>query len=108
MNILGPDTEEEKEEIISDTLDLYQEITNKDIDEAEKGSTIYSKEYEKLLDRLCRHFERNILGPGIPDFLRDLVDEWRSTRNNLEKRSTIVKRIERGLKKIIRKFNKKR
>lgn len=104
MNILGPDPNEEKEEIISDTIDLYQEIINKDSNEVEKGSTVYSKEYEKLLDRLCKHFERDILGPGIPDFLRDLLDEWRSTRSNLEKRSTIVKRIERGLKKIMRKF----
>jgi len=105
MEIFGSSPEEEKKEIISDILDLYQEIINKDLNEAEKGSTVYSKEYEKILNRLHSHFQRDILNPNIPDFVGDLIEEWRSTSSNLEKRSTIITRIERGLKKIIRKSN---
>ena len=103
MEIFGSDPKTEIKEITSDVLDLYNEIINYNPKEIGRESVVYEREYKKILHKLENHFSDDILGPGVPDFLDELLEEiqydgW------IPSHVTIMKTIEMGLKKIMKKL----
>ena len=103
MEIFGSDPKTEINEITSDVLDLYNEIINCNPKEIGRESVVYEREYKKILHKLENHFNDDILGPGVPDFLDELLEEiqydgW------IPSHVTIMKTIEMGLKKIMKKL----
>ena len=103
MEIFGSDPKTEIKEITSDVLDLYNEIINYNPKEIGRESVVYEREYKKILHKLENHFNDDILGPGVPDFLDELLEEiqydgW------IPSHVTIMKTIEMGLKKIMKKL----
>lgn len=87
--------------IKEDIIELYSEIINGEKSEIEKTSRIYWKEYEKILDKLWEEYQFDIMN-GIPYFLEELVEDFKDKNSRLILKSTEIKTIERGLKKIMR------
>jgi hypothetical protein len=105
MGIFNEDEEDDEiEEIASDIIELYNDITNGNFEELKSSSTAYLREYKKIIQNLKDHFNSNILGGGPPDFLYQLEQELHNGGWPL-KDSTTIKTIEMGLKKIMKKFN---
>ena len=103
MEIFGSDPKTEIKEITSDVLDLYNEIINYNPKEIGRESVVYEREYKKILHKLENHFSDDILGPGVPDFLDELLEEIQYDRW-IPSHVTIMKTIEMGLKKIMKKL----
>jgi len=103
MEIFGPSPEEKKKELLSDILELYIEIINGNPSEVQDSCTAYLEEYRKILKRLEDYFMGDFL-QGVPDFIYELIEDIKPKGMIIPKKATEIKRIEMGLKKIMKKF----
>ena len=103
MELLGPDPEIEKKEIISDITDLYTKIISLDYKNVGRESVVYEKAYEKILYRVRDYFDKGLFGPEVPNFILELIEEIQPT-DWIPAHATIMTRIEMGLEKIMKKF----
>jgi len=102
MGIFGYDSEEERKEIVEEILDLYNAMNGKKVEELTKSHCAYSREYKKILHKLDKYYNQDILGPRVPQILEELIQEIENPEMVLS--STTITRVEMGLRKIARMF----